>query len=283
MLWQASARPDNLPDLTGTCGRRAPPGRRLANHCGIDCCFPHEPKGRLWPASHTTEQIRNIAMVGHAGSGKTTLIEALLKQAGAIRRRGLHRQGHHGVRFHRSREAAGAFAGHGGHAPGARRPPHPSAGQPGLSRLHGPRPSARCPPAETAAVVVSAQAGIELLTQRMMESAAENNLCRLIIVNKIDAPDADLAGVLAAIVETFGRGCLPVNLPANGRHDRRRLLLRARRFDARFLVRRGSPYADCRPGRGTGRRPHDDVPGRRGNLAGTAPRPLRAGAQARAT
>ena len=49
-----------------------------------------------------------------------------------------------------------------------------------------------------------------------MESASENNLCRLIIVNKIDAPEANLQGVLAEIVETFGRRCLPVNLPANG-------------------------------------------------------------------
>src|SRR5690606_11208483 len=70
------------------------------------------------------------------------------------------------------------------------------------------------PAVETAALVVNADNGIELVTPRVADFAARRKLCRLVIVNKIDAPGADLEGVLAQIRETFGRQCLPLNLPA---------------------------------------------------------------------
>src|SRR5205823_10494834 len=69
---------------------------------------------------------------------------------------------------------------------------------------------------ETAAVVVNAQSGIEMITSRMMDWAAQRKLCRLIIVNKIDAENVDAEEVLAAIQAAFGRECLPINLPADG-------------------------------------------------------------------
>jgi elongation factor G len=69
---------------------------------------------------------------------------------------------------------------------------------------------------ETAAIVVNAQAGIEMITSRMMDWTAQRRLCRLIIVNKIDAENADAEQVLAAIQATFGKECLPINLPAEG-------------------------------------------------------------------
>src|SRR5262249_33516745 len=69
---------------------------------------------------------------------------------------------------------------------------------------------------ETAAVVVSAQAGIEMITSRMMDWAGKRTLCRLVIVNKIDAENADAEAVLEAIRATFGKECLPINLPADG-------------------------------------------------------------------
>ncbi|MBP6513703.1 MAG: elongation factor G, partial [Steroidobacteraceae bacterium] len=69
---------------------------------------------------------------------------------------------------------------------------------------------------ETAAVVVSAVAGVEPMTRRMMEFAAERGLCRLVIVNKLDSPDARPEEVLEELREAFGRECLPLNLPADG-------------------------------------------------------------------
>ena len=50
----------------------------------------------------------------------------------------------------------------------------------------------------------------------MMNWAAKRDLCRMIVVNKIDAPDIDLPGLLAQIQDAFGKECLPINLPAGG-------------------------------------------------------------------
>ncbi|MCP4407487.1 MAG: elongation factor G, partial [Gammaproteobacteria bacterium] len=71
------------------------------------------------------------------------------------------------------------------------------------------------PAVDTMAIVINAQTGIEMLTQRMMETGAERKLCRIIIVNKMDAPETDLAGLLDQIQQEFGRECLPINLPVD--------------------------------------------------------------------
>src|SRR5205807_6386459 len=75
-----------------------------------------------------------------------------------------------------------------------------------------------CMPAvETVAVVINAQNGIEVVTRRMMEAAKERNLCRAIIINKIDLPDLDLEKLVKSLRDTFGAECLPINLPSPGR------------------------------------------------------------------
>src|SRR5512132_1658417 len=50
----------------------------------------------------------------------------------------------------------------------------------------------------------------------MMEWAGERRLCRIVIVNKIDAENLDLPELLSTIQSTFGKECLPINLPAEG-------------------------------------------------------------------
>ena len=72
------------------------------------------------------------------------------------------------------------------------------------------------PAVETVAVVINAQTGIEAVTQRAMERAGERHQCRMLIVNKIDAENIDLPGLLRQIQDTFGKECLPINLPAGG-------------------------------------------------------------------
>jgi elongation factor G len=165
--------------------------------------------------SYTTENIRNIALVGHALSGKTTLTEALLHKAGVIGSPGSVEKGDTVADFEpeekeyqHSLAAAIVSLDHDGtHINLIDTPGYPDFIGHSLTVL---------PAVETAAIVISASAGIEMITQRMMERAAERKLCRLIIINKIDAPDIDLPALLAHIQESFGRECLPINLPSGG-------------------------------------------------------------------
>ncbi|MDP2827792.1 MAG: elongation factor G [Sulfuricellaceae bacterium] len=72
---------------------------------------------------------------------------------------------------------------------------------------------------DTAVVVINAQTGIELTTERMMKWAANRKLCRMIVINKIDADNIDLPGLLGEIRQRFGNQCLVLDLPAHDRHD----------------------------------------------------------------
>ncbi len=164
---------------------------------------------------HTTEQIRNIALVGHAGAGKTTLVEALLVQAGAIESAGDIAKGTtiadftlQEKRLQHSLEPAVMHLEHDGHYMNI-------LDTPGYPDFAG-RAMSVLPAVETAAVVINAETGIELVTQKMMDFAADRHLCRIIIINKIDAPDTDLHGLLRQIRDTFGKQCLPLNLPTDG-------------------------------------------------------------------
>jgi elongation factor G len=164
-------------------------------------------------ASYSTTDIRNIALVGHSNTGKTTLTEALMFKAGAIGAMGrggdmlgdfTDEEKEHG---HSLFNAILHCEHDGRHINLIDTPGSPDFIGQMISAL---------PAVETAAVVVSAQAGIESMTRRVMSRAKERNLCRMVVVNKIDAEGADLPGLVSAIQEAFGKECLPVNLPAKG-------------------------------------------------------------------
>lgn len=166
-------------------------------------------------SDYNAEDVRNIALVGHAGSGKTTLIEALLAATGMIPTAGSVTRGTtvcdadplEKELQHSLDTSITSFDSAGKHVNLIDTPGYPDF----LGRT-----IAVLPAVETAALVINAQAGIEPMSLRLMKAADNRNLCRLIIVNQIDAPDLDLAALTAQIRETFGNECLPINLPADG-------------------------------------------------------------------
>ena len=164
---------------------------------------------------HTTQGIRNIALVGAAGAGKTLLAESLLLQAGAIRTKGSLARGSTVSDFDPQEKAlqhsldpailtfdCGSTRIHLLDTPG-----YPDFLGRTLSVLEA---------VEAVAVVVSAASGADAVTQRLMDFARERGLCRLLVINKIDSHDARAAEVLAQLRETFGSECLPLNLPSGG-------------------------------------------------------------------
>ncbi|HZX71194.1 MAG TPA: elongation factor G, partial [Rhodanobacter sp.] len=164
--------------------------------------------------SYTTESIRNIALAGHAGAGKTTLFEALLHAGGAIQAVGTVERGNtvsdtdaqEKSRVH-SIDSCVAQLEHGD----CRLNLIDTAGS---SDFRGATLAALAA-VETVAIVVNAINGVEHSTRRMMMHARERGLARMLVVNKIDFDGANLAALVDSLREEFGSECLPVNLPAN--------------------------------------------------------------------
>jgi elongation factor G len=158
------------------------------------------------------QSVRTLALVGAAAAGKSSLAEALLYQAGAIGACGSIERGStvsdHDPLERRMQHSLNASVMHLTHA---------------NTRIHlidtpgGPDFLGQSMPAleavETAAVVINAATGIEPMAVRMMAYAASRRLARMVIVTKTDAQGVSLAGLLADIQATFGRECLPLNLP----------------------------------------------------------------------
>jgi len=163
----------------------------------------------------TTEDIRNIALVGQAGAGKTLLADALLAQSGAIPAKGSLERGTTVCDFdpqeksllHSLDTAVCGFE--------TRNHRVNIVDTPGYPDLLG-RSLCALEAVETAVIVINAANGVEPMTQRMMEFAKTRKLARLIVVNRIDAREARTEKVLDEIREIFGRNCLPLNLPADG-------------------------------------------------------------------
>ncbi len=168
--------------------------------------------------AYAINDIRNIALVGHASSGKTLLAERMLYTAGVIGSMGDIARGttltDHDPQekeHQRSLYSAIASLNHlGKHINLIDVPGYPDFISHAFSALSA---------VEIAVVVIDARTGPQVVTGRMMEAARKRGVRRLIVVNKIDADDVDLSALLDDIRDTFGDECLPVNLPAKGAQE----------------------------------------------------------------
>ena len=164
-------------------------------------------------AKFPIKKIRTLALVGQAGSGKTSLAEALLARAGAIAATGSIERGSTVCDYtpleksfrHSLKLAVASFEAQEHRIHLLDTPGYPDFLGHALPALAA---------VETAAIVINAQNGIEMMTGRFMQWAAKRGLDRLVIVNKIDAENVDLPGLLEGIRQAFGKECLPLNLPA---------------------------------------------------------------------
>ncbi len=161
------------------------------------------------------QDIRNVVLLGHGGAGKTILAEALLHAAGLTGRFGTIEDGNTVMdytdlekeRQHSVDPALAHFEQAGKSINLIDAPGYPDFIGGAISAIGG---------ADVALVVVSATAGIEVNTRRLMAAAGEADLARAIVVNKIDGENVDLPALLAGLVETFGSAVKCMNLPAEG-------------------------------------------------------------------
>ncbi len=162
--------------------------------------------------AYTTADIRNVCLVGPGHAGKTQLAEALLAAGGAISHAGSVEKGDTVSDFSPKEKELGHSI-----YPSVCHLDHAGIhvnliDTPGYRDFFG-RAVSVLPAVETAAIVIDAENGIQMVTRRMMDAAKEQRLCRMIIVNKIDEEGINLAGLVDDIRATFGSECLPINLP----------------------------------------------------------------------
>lgn len=165
-------------------------------------------------ATYRSKDIRNIALVGHTGAGKTSLIEALLVSSGTkgdagTLERGTTTMDHDPLekQYQHSLDSAIASI----DTKGMHLNLIDTAG---LPDFRGPT-LASMTAVETIAIVVNANNGVELSTRRLMRRAKRRRLCRMIIINRMDAENVDLAQIVEDLRDEFGPECLPINLPTD--------------------------------------------------------------------
>ena len=159
--------------------------------------------------------VRNVALVGHSGAGKTTLVEALLVHAGVIQRAGRVEDGttvsdydEVEVRQQRSVNLTLAPLTHGGIKVNL-------LDTPGYADFTGDlRAGLRA--ADAAIFAVSAADGVDGLTRMLWEECAAVGMPRAVVITKIDHQRGDFDEALAACRDAFGEAVAPLYLPVTG-------------------------------------------------------------------
>jgi elongation factor G len=164
------------------------------------------------------DRIRNVALIGHRGSGKTSLHEAMLFEAGATKRLGRVEDGST-VSDHEPDEQARGLSINACVScfPYADReinlidtPGDPSFVADAAAALRA---------ADSAVVVVNAVAGVEVNTERLWQRADAEGLARLVFVNMLDRERADFFAALDSLKAAFGPHVVATEIPIGGEHE----------------------------------------------------------------
>jgi elongation factor G len=161
---------------------------------------------------YTAEKIRNVAVVAHGGAGKTTLVEAMLYNTGALTRFGRVEDGTTTADYH-PEEIKRKFTIHTSVVP---------------CEWHGYKLNLLDTPgyadfiadvkgalrvSETALFVICAVAGVEVQTEAIWDYADQAELPRLVFINKLDRENASFDRVLENLKEKFKANFVPFTLP----------------------------------------------------------------------
>ena len=164
-------------------------------------------------------EIRNVAVVGHAHSGKTTLIAALLHAAKMTPTQGRVEDGTAVTAYDEEEVARGATMQNAVAFVEWQGVKINLIDTPGF-HMFSHEARAALLPVETAVVVVNAQHGVEPVSERVWRYADEAGVPRVVVINQMDHPKAGGGGGLSALldelVDRWGRNCVPVQIPISG-------------------------------------------------------------------
>jgi elongation factor G len=168
--------------------------------------------------AHAADRIRNVALVGHRGSGKTSLHEALLYEAGAITRLGTVADGTTVSDADEDEQSRGmsisaslaSFTWRDVKVNLIDTPGEPSFVADALGALRV---------CESAVFVVNGVLGVEVGTQRLWERAQELGVARLVFVNMLDRERADFFRTLDALKSAFGPHVVATEIPIGAEHE----------------------------------------------------------------
>ncbi len=160
------------------------------------------------------EDIRNIVLLGHGSAGKTSLAEAILHKTGKTNRLGVVEEKNTVADFDEEEKERGhsihsalLHTAHNGKTINLiDTPGYPDFTGAALTSI---------PAVDCCVVVISASAGIEMNTRKLFAAAADAGKAKIIVINKIDAENADLPELVKNIQQTFGTQCRCANLPNN--------------------------------------------------------------------
>ncbi len=169
-------------------------------------------------AHKPADRIRNVALIGHRGSGKTSLHEALLFEAGVVNRMGKVEDGTTVSDSEADEQAREMSIGAGlaSFEYGGRKinlidtPGEPSFIADTIASLRV---------ADAAVVVVNAVMGVEVHTERLWQRADGEGLARLVFVNMLDRERADFFRALESLQSAFGNHVVATEIPIGSEHE----------------------------------------------------------------